>query len=236
MRVGIIGAGGYVGTSLLKSFSCSKNYEVEAISRDSNLVDLETEMEIVIHSANPATRYKANANPLLDYQETVLKTESLLNSFKSQKFILISTISCRTQLETSYGQNRRDCELKVLEKGGSILRLGPMFGGTRVKDVIHDIVRNEKIYVSSDTQYAYADVSWVTNYIMQNLQKFEGITEIGANNTIKLSEVASSIKSTSEFFGPNDDQYPVGFKDGPDAKLVLEYARAIQNHELTRFI
>ena len=233
MRVGIIGASGYVGSSLQESFSHSANYEIVPILKKANLVDLENKLELVIHSANPATRFKANANPLLDYQETVLKTQSLLDSFTNQKFILISSISCRTQLNTAYGQNRRDCELKVLEKGGTVLRLGPMFGGNRDKDVVHDIVRNEKVYVSSETRYAYVDVSWVTKYIVENLRDFEGIIELGANNSIALTEIADAVNSTSEFIGPNDDQYPIGFDKGPDARLVLKFARSVYRQTLT---
>lgn len=232
MLVGIIGAGGYVGSALQESFSQSKSHEFISIYRDSDLADLSTKVELVIHSANPATRYKANGNPLLDYQETVLKTESLLESFKNQRFILISTISCRTQLDTAYGRNRKECELKVLEKGGAVLRLGPMFGGKRIKDVVHDIIRSEKIYVSSDTRYAYVDIAWVSKYIRENLREFEGIHELGANNTVKLSEISMVVNSRSEFSGPNDDQYPIGFDKGPDAQLVLKYAKLIQNQTL----
>lgn len=229
MRIGIIGAGGYIGASLLNSLKDSPTHETIPIYRTSDLSILSPELDLVFHSANPATRYRANANPVLDRKETVEKTGFLLESFQRQRFVLISSISCRTQLNTPYGLNRRECEMKVLEQGGVVLRLGPMFGGSRVKDVIHDIVRGEPIYVSSDTNYAYANVSWVTDFLIHNLEEFSGINEFGARNSISLLEIAEVVDSKSIFSGPNDDQYPIGFVGGPDAREVLEYAKAVQS-------
>jgi dTDP-4-dehydrorhamnose reductase len=229
MRIGIIGANGFVGTELFKSLTRKGNYSLVPITRETELSGLRNSLDLVVHAGNPAKRFRANDQPEIDYIDTVIKTRNLLNIFHKQKFILISTISCRTQILTPYGKNRRLCEESALSRNGSVLRLGPMFGGIRKQDTLSDIVNNKVVYVAGDSKYAYVNIEWVANYFVENFLSLEGTVEIGAHNTITLFEIANKISSSSLFLGERDDQYPINFTYGPDSNDVLDFAKKLKS-------
>lgn len=220
MNIGIVGAGGYIGSAIHKSLAY---YGVTPIYKNTKV---DTKFDIIVHAANPAKRFYANTNIEEDYNNTVNNTKKILDTY-SCKTILISSISCRTQLDTPYGDHRKMCEELVLNRGGTVFRLGPLFGGNRKEDIIHDIVNGNKIYYSEDTKYAYVDVDWAADYVVNAIQRITGVYEIGASNTVTLKEIADAVESKSIFEGPNDDQYPLKFKNGPDARKAIDFARSL---------
>jgi nucleoside-diphosphate-sugar epimerase len=224
MKIGVIGANGYIGSEIVDSLASMKIHEVCSITRNENGAKNAPELDLVIHAANPARRFQANQAPEVDYIETVIKTITLLEHYEGVPFLLISSISCRTQLDAAYGYNRHTCEQLVLAKQGVVVRLGPLFGGNRTSDTVHDLVQNKRIYLSPVTKYAYADVKWVANYISWNAPDFSGVVELGARNTVTIGEIAAAINSSSVIDGPIDDQFPANFPMGPDAKDVIRYA------------
>lgn len=220
MKIGVIGAGGYVGSSI---YNVLKDYNTTPIFRNTITKD---EFDIVIHSANPAKRFYANSHIEEDFENTVNNTKRILSKY-SGKMILISSISCRTQLDTPYGDHRKMCEELVLERGGVVFRVGPIFGGDRTQDILHDIVYGNMVYCDIDTKSAYVDVKWIGEYISKSLNRPGGVYEIGAKNTITLRDIANAVNSKSIFDGPKDDQYPLNFNDGPDANLAIDYAKSL---------
>lgn len=224
MNIAIIGSNGYVGKEIVKAINKIKEYKPISVTRNDNLADKVKVADIVIHAANPAKRFRAENDPKRDFIETVFKTDNILKIFR-KKVILISSISCRTQLDTNYGRNRRACELLVLQNNGIVVRLGPMFGGNREQDVLHDILRGNKIYVSAKTRYAYANVSWCGQKIVELLDReHPQIIEIGARNSISLEKIKIHFNSNSNFSGYDDTQEPINCYDGPDANQVIKYA------------
>lgn len=230
-NIAVIGSNGFVGSEIAKSIDNKKNYNLIRITRHDDLEKLIVNADCIIHSANPASRFKAECNPENDFFETVEKTSNILKVANKKKIILISSISCRTQIETNYGRNRRSCEIMTLLKEGVVIRLGPMFGGRRKKDTLHDLLNNENIYVSEKTKYAYVNVTWAATKIIDFILSPTGIYEIGARNSVSLSEIANYFKSKSIFSGSDDTQIPENFNEGPDANLVFEYA----NMELSNY-
>jgi nucleoside-diphosphate-sugar epimerase len=226
MKIGIIGANGYVGSSICNAVKFYAEHELVKIVRGD---DVKTKLELVdlvIHAANPAKRFKADSDPEHDFNETLEKTFNFLNFAGKRKFILISSLSCRTQLHTSYGRNRRACELLALSRGASIIRVGPMYGGGRKQDVLHDLLFGRPIYVAPETQYGYADVDWVGQKVVKMLDFNSGIYEIGAYNSISLARLRDLFDSKSIFSGPDDTQIPItNDDDAPSVELVLAFAR-----------
>jgi nucleoside-diphosphate-sugar epimerase len=225
ISVGILGANGFVGKALVRALFGNQNFEIFRITRDSSLLDLPSRMDFVIHSANPAKRYQANLSPNKDLLETVAKTVRFLDFFSESKLILVSSISCRTQLDTPYGLNRKICEDLAIASGSSVVRLGPMFGTDRSQDVLHDILNNRSVFVARETKYAYCSVNWIADYICSNLSRLPKMVEIGAKNTISLDEIARRVSSDSKFDGPVDDQYPINGFEGPDVNEVFKFIK-----------
>jgi len=221
-RVAVLGAFGYVGGHLCQAIETDKNYELVRVTRSDNLIQMLQGVDVVIHSANPARRFRAESNPAQDFVETVEKTHQIIEYSRGKKLVLISSLSCRTQLDINYGRNRRACELLILQSGGIVIRLGPMFGGGRTEDTLHAILRGEEVFIAAETKYAYVNVSWAAEKIVSLINSPPGIYEVGARNAVSLEELRDFFKSPSKFSGYNDTQIPDSV-DGPDARLVIDY-------------
>jgi len=225
LNVAVIGAHGFVGSQICKSLEDNLNYNLISVVRGDNTNKLIDNADMVIHAANPAGRFKAESNPQNDFIETVEKTFNILSSVNHKPLLLVSTLSCKTQMDTNYGRNRRSCELLVLAQGGKIVRLGPMYGGRRKKDTLHDLLVGRDVYVASETRYSYVDINWVASKIVELLSSPPGLYELGAKNAVSLSELRDYFNSKSKFSGINDTQIPEYCDDAPDARLVFDYAR-----------
>ena len=158
--VAVIGAGGFVGQSIAREVANSADCRLVPVMRGQNLAEAVRECEVVIHAANPAGRFHANRDPQRDYQETVEKTSQVLEVAEGRKCILVSSLSCRTQTSTPYGRNRLECERLALDAGATVVRLGPMYGGMRVKDTLHDILaHNSKLIITIDQCHSFDFIS-----------------------------------------------------------------------------
>ncbi len=224
--VAVIGAGGFVGSQIAKAIEIDNRYRLIAIYRDTHcseqLIDL---CDIIIHTANPAGRYQAENESQKDFIETVEKTADLLALSGEKRFVLVSSFSCRSQLDTAYGRHRRACELLVLPGDSLIVRLGPMFGGGRKKNMLHDILAGREVFIGSTSCYAYVDVEWAGKTIVNMMEGESGIKEIGAYNSICLQDLAHFFESKSKFSGVEENQIPEDYLDGPNANDVYDYAK-----------
>ena len=218
-----MGANGFVGSAISRQLSLIPDCDYEPILKGDNFEKRVREVDFVIHAANSAKRFSANSKPDLDRHETLGKTKEFLRASRAKPFLLISSISCRTQLDTPYGINRRDCEIAVLEHGGSVVRLGPMFGKARTRDVVHDICENRTVFADRSSKQSFSNVDWNASFIARNFSRVRGIIEIGSRNTITLGELADYAESKSEFSGRSDDQYPLFFDTGPDVSEVFKF-------------
>jgi nucleoside-diphosphate-sugar epimerase len=127
-KIAVIGANGFVGSQICRAIDLIPKYSLIKILRESNLSDGIKQADIIIHAANPAGRFRAESNPEQDFSATVDKTYEILSHCGDKKLVLISSLSCRTQMNINYGRNRRMCELLALAAHGTVVRLGPMFG------------------------------------------------------------------------------------------------------------
>lgn len=228
MKIAVIGAQGFVGSAIAKAIINDPTHELISIIRGDDIKSKIELADIVIHSANPAKRFIAESNPWHDFNETVEKTSYILSLTKNKKVLLISSLSCLPDSNASYGnysRNRRCCELLALAQNAIVMRLGPMFGDLRKQDVLHDLISDRPIYVSANTRYAYADVEWLGTELLKFLDKSAGIYEIGARDSISLAELQDIFKSTSTFAGLDDTQVLRPESNGPNARLVVEYAQ-----------
>ena len=83
MTIALFGSKGFVGSEILKSLK-NYGYEVSEITRENFESNLGKEFDYVINSACPSARFKAQDNPLSDFEETVKKTARI---FYETKFI-----------------------------------------------------------------------------------------------------------------------------------------------------
>jgi len=231
-NIAVFGCDGYVGHAICKEIESLNKFNLFKLNRK-NFIDYQkNKFDIIIHSANPAKRYFANNNPLIDYKESVEKTNFILKNYKYENIITISSLSVLFEPNTFYAKNRAQVEKNTLLNKGKVVRLGPMFGGNPRKSTLQDIIDDKNIFFSNKTKYGYCNVNWVAKNIVNRIDSLEDINNISAKNYITLEEIANSIFSTSNFGNKIDDQYLKNTGTGPDAYDVIEYAKKCKKNNL----
>ena len=222
--IALIGSNGFVGKSIKKYILNDKDILVTCVTRENyEKARTEKEYDILINAAMPSKRFWAKQNPYKDFIETVEKTFKIVNDWKSSKIIQISSISARSQLNTTYGRHKAAAEKLLDKQNNLILRLGPMYGQSLNKGVLIDMKNNAPVYVSEESLYSFAPVDWVGNWIYKNMH-LSGILDVGGNNAIKLHEVAQRICSKSKFTGLIDNQIITKeIKDAPNSRDVIDF-------------
>lgn len=220
--VAVIGGKGFVGSILAQSF-VKKNFKVKIITRDNYKDYKNINFGFVVNAAMPSGRFWAKNNPDLDFLETVHKTFQIKNDFKDSKIIQISSISAKFQLETIYGRHKLAAENLLDHMNDLIIRLGPLYSSSVKKGAIIDIIKNQTVYVSGSSKYAFTPLEWACDEIVKSIN-LSGVHEIGAKNYIKLEDFAVAIKSNSNFLGGIDDQiFDNAPAYSPDANEVVEF-------------
>lgn len=221
--VAVVGARGYVGSALHAQLLRRGDFVVTAVTRE-NYADARKErFDVLINCAMPSARFWAKSNPDKDYVETVEKTAHLLYDWTFKKFVQISSISARSQLDTVYGRHKRAAELLIDPMEHLIVRLGPMYSPELTKGVLVDIREGKKVFVDGKSRYCFAPLEFNAAWIASHLDR-QGIVELGARNSITLEELAARLGVTASFEGMLDHQeIPSPEADFPDVYEVLTF-------------
>ncbi len=221
--VAVIGARGYVGTELMRVGN-EMGFKMIPITREDSNLEKGRPAEHIVHAAMTGRRFWAEQNPRADFQQSVELTRKILAEFEGHKIVVISSISARTQLDRNYGRNRRAAELLAEVAGASVIRLGPMYGGSKKSGALYDLLKGRPVYVDGSSRYAYSSVEWNAQKILQNLT-YKGILELGSKASIRLDEIKDLLGSQSPFEGPRDDQFPTStLEDSPEITEFIKFA------------
>lgn len=227
MRIAVIGAQGFVGSVLLAALEDGSR-DVVGVTRETHEAARGNgTYDVLINAAMPSKRFWAKMNPQADFVESVEKTAQLLYDWKWNKFVLISSISARTQRDSIYGRHKHAAEDLCLYAENLVVRLGPMYADTLTTGVLIDMVHDRTVFVSGDSQYCFAPLEWVASSIIDNLHR-SGVFETGACNGISLRDVALAIGSKSQFQGPIDHQIVIDPPpSAPLASNVIAFAKRL---------
>jgi nucleoside-diphosphate-sugar epimerase len=228
IRVALVGAQGFVGKAIARAFRELPQYEVALVTRENYSEMREGSYDILINSAMPSARFWAKNNPADDFRETVEKTANLLYGWQFKKFVQISTVSARSQLDTVYGRHKAAAEALCGFGDNLIVRLGSMYADVLTKGVLIDILKKEKVFVHGESRYCFAPLEFVAEWIVSNLDR-SGVVEVGARNSISLNEIAAHLGGGIEFEGPLDHQEIQDPQDSfPDARDVLIFLETMK--------
>lgn len=223
ITVALFGANGFVGNKVHSSLLATGKYDVTPVTRDSYAASIGKFYDIIINSAMPSARFWAQNNPNKDFEESVGKTASIFYGCTFDKFVQISTVSARCQLDTVYGRHKLAAENLCNYGNNLVIRLGPMFGDGLKKGVLIDMLKGQKVYVNGESSYAFASVDFVADYVTSHLD-LKGIIEVGAINTVRLIDIVRYLNTDIEFEGALDIQ-EIENPDPifPDAKEVYKF-------------
>ncbi|MCD4795145.1 MAG: hypothetical protein K8R54_18075 [Bacteroidales bacterium] len=223
ISVALFGSNGFVGSAIYSALLSTGKYDVVAITRDNYIKKTSKFYNIIINAAMPAARFWAKNNPKEDFRETIQKTTDILYQCTYDKFVQISSVSARCQLDTIYGRHKLAAENLCNFNNNLIIRLSSMFDDNLKKGVLIDILNGRKIFLDSESRYSFTNLKWISQYIVSHLD-LKGIIEVGSFNTIKLIDIANYLDKTIEFEGPLDIQEIQKPRPNfPDAKEVFEF-------------
>jgi dTDP-4-dehydrorhamnose reductase len=240
-RIAVIGSNGFVGSTMVKALERS-TFATVKVTRETDPQIIQT-CSHVIHCANSASRYNAELYPESDKQDSLIKTQNFLSRINSNqtKFILISSISARTEPHTIYGQNRLDCEKLVVKNGGYFARLGYMYSTERIYGALKDILSNQAVYLDKESRYSYSNVNWNAEKIIELfiVDDNRRSVELGCKGSISLGEIASILDSRSEFIPKKKDVQIANdeFVDQPSIREFCSYLMGLKRkkNEITNF-
>ncbi|MEU6189606.1 hypothetical protein [Nocardia sp. NPDC047038] len=226
MRVAVLGAAGYVGAALVEALGRTRRWEVVPVVRDDHESHCTAgRYDVLINAACPSKRFWAEQHPGDDRRETVDKTRLLREQWRWDRFVQISSISARTQLDTVYGRHRAEAERMCSGRDTFVVRLGPMYGGDYRKGVLADMAADRPVFASGRSRQSFAPVDWCADWIAAHLED-TGLREVGARTTVTLAEVRDAVGSSSQFAKDVvDDQFPTTATgpDWPEAAAVIDW-------------
>ena len=223
LRVAVIGARGYVGKAISETFKNDTLTELVEVTRTNYEEKKKQQYDIIINSSMPSKRFWAQQNPIQDFEETVKKTANLFYDWNYTKFIQVSSVSSRCQLDTVYGRHKAAAEQICSSPNTLIIRLGPLFDDTLSKGVLVDMLQGDTVFVDGNSRYCFASLNFVSNWIFSHLDHV-GLVEVGANDSIALNDIARHLKKEIHFEGVLDHQEIVNpGPDYPSAQLVLDF-------------
>ena len=223
--VAVVGAGGFVGAELVRAFAGRPSFEVSAVTRTNHATLQARKYDLVVNAAMPSGRFSARNKPLDDFRETVQKTADLFYGWRFQRFLQVSSVSARCQLDTVYGKHKAAAELVCQGSNTLIVRLGPMYSDTLSKGVLIDMLQGSPVFAAVESRYCFAPLGFVGDWVARNWDRV-GTVEVGARNSIALGELATFLGRTIDFVGPPDHQEilaPEG--DFPDVSGVLDFLK-----------
>ena len=223
LSIAVIGSKGYVGSEIFKALEKSSQNSIVGVTRENYDQMKNQAYDILINCAMPSGRFWAKQKPEQDFIETVTKTANLLKEWKFKKFIQISTVSARTQLDTVYGKHKAEAEALCNFGDNFIFRLGAIYSENSKKGALADILAGKKVYVSAESKYSFIKLKFCAEWIALHLDR-SGTVELGGKNAITLNEIAKHLGKNIEFEGEVFNlEVEDSEKDLPEAKEVLNF-------------
>lgn len=227
MKVGIVGANGFVGQALVRAaLARTGALEPVLITHPTYARHKPDRYDVIINCAMPSKRFWAMQNPLLDFDATVRLTAELIYEWQSTKFIQISSLSARTQLDVPYGIHKRAAEVLVESRTNTlIIRLAALYGQGLNKGALHDLIHRKKVFVDIQSAYNYLDIDFAAAWILDHMDQ-TGVKEIAARDTISLAEIAPEAWPEVEYEGKREIVFSDRVEPGmPSSREVWKYVR-----------
>lgn len=179
----VIGGNGLVGKSIVDKLRL-KNKNVISLDKDNYKEYIGKKTNVLINANGNSYRFKANNDPLWDYNSSV---QSVLNTFKDFQYdlyIYVSTVdvyndlnnpsnnSEKVSIEPSkldyYGFHKWISERLVQKycSNSIILRLGTILGKYLKKGPIYDLLNNNPLHMSIESQLTFIDTDIISRVLL----------------------------------------------------------------------
>ena len=202
MKIGIIGAKGFVGSSLQDELM--DDHFIKGITRENYVetIDACYKFDVLINANGNSRKHTANNNSVWDFEESVLSVYRSVFDFKYKKYIFISSIDAEVP-GTPYGFNKHLSEniVKQYCKDYSIIRCPSIIGKNAVKGVVKGIQDGSKVYLTPDSRLMLINVSDVAE-TLNTLLKTGGpswVERFYPTTTITIEQIGKILKKPVNF-------------------------------------
>lgn len=214
MKKALVGYTGFVGSNI------NEFNNFDYLYNSSNFEFIQNqEFDLLIFAGLPGEKWRANLYPEKDLAniENIIK---YLASVKAKKFILISTIDVYpfpvdcdektfiNKYKSSYGMNRYVMEqyIKNNFKDSMILRLPALFGTGLKKNILFDLINNNRIdKINIKSKLQWYDLSRLNEHIDRLIsQNFSGCINL-VSEPIKISDIVNSFFDHYKIFNDNNE-------------------------------
>jgi len=233
LRIGIVGAEGFLGSALFEH-AMSLGHETVPIYRDTH-VDKEKAFDLVINANGNSKKYLAEQEPEVDFQANNMATFAILNRFVSShtKFIHFSSgevygeilktgcdedRSLKDVVKSAYGSSKYVSELIVREykRDAIIIRLSGLIGEKLSKGPIFDIITGQKLRLDLDSQMQFINTKTVSRIAFElSDSKQSGIFNCAGRNSLLLRDCAQILHRNATTF----DNAPIFISNMEISKL-----------------
>jgi nucleoside-diphosphate-sugar epimerase len=248
--VGVVGPKGFIGSNLVRRSNASAVY-----GRKDGTSLASSNHELLICSAAPAEKWKANKHPDED-KRNLTELAKNLSKAHAGSFVLISTIdvlgngadlvesaNASNYEKDAYGVNRFEFELDTVHTfpNSLVLRLPGMYGPGLKKNVIFDLLNtNELPRINPNSTFQWFDVRdiWPTLILAlrENLKILHLATEpisilelVTHLEPSRASELNSSDLGIKEYSMKTEFSRLIADRDGPYLKSKMEVLSQIKN-------
>jgi len=191
MKIGIIGALGFIGKNI--ALSLKKDFEIIEITKSNYRSHVGEEFDILINANGNSTKFLANRYPERDFKTSVTTVIDSFSHFKYDKYIYISTIDAEKNIDI-YGLNRYLAE-QIVERycdNWLVIRCCAVIGKDARKGVVNDIVTNQEVYLTPDSKLQLIAVTEVAKKIKEYLySKRNEIIRLYSSDNITVQEITN---------------------------------------------
>ena len=177
MTIGIIGADGFIGKHLVKTFS--KSYSVVKINRENYQSYHRAKFDILINANGNSKKHWANNHPAEDYKASVESVYNSTRDFRFSKYIFLSSRDAENdKIHKIYGYNKFIAERLVQKycRNYSIVRLPAVIGRDSKKGIVHDIWHGNTIYLTKQSTLVLMPARVIAEQLLSlfdELEEFE---------------------------------------------------------------
>jgi nucleoside-diphosphate-sugar epimerase len=180
----VIGGRGFVG-SALASAAAGAGWRVSVVGRDDYRDQIGRPFDVVINANGNAKRFKADAEPLWDFDNSVRPVYESVLDFPSAHYVLISSVDVYNDTRDAdataecepidparlrpYGFHKRIAELCVARGADSwqIFRLAQMVSPALTKGPIFDLLHGRPLWIHPASELPYLHTRTAADVIVR---------------------------------------------------------------------
>jgi len=222
----VIGGRGYVGSGIVRAAE-EADWNVTVVEKDDYDQHVGGQCDVLINANGNASRFRANQEPLFDFEASVRSVYRSLSDFSYSHYCLISSVDVYndpTQEETTredgsidllslcpYGFHKRLAELLVMRTCNSwqVFRLAQMVGEGLKKGPLFDLLNGNPLWIDPETCLHFMNTRHVGEVVVELIRSapVKDIYNVCGRDTVEFRRVLDLLPAARQ-----DVQYAGGEK------------------------